>query len=110
MIAYIYYNYTNFLQVMNIYNGMCIDTIGNNAVGGKMGLYSCHGMGGNQVSLNSSFRQPKIFVAIKQRRMGIKMNSFIYLSKFVHKMVRDYTIIPWFLVLHLRKRHGVMAQ
>ncbi|XP_028397353.1 polypeptide N-acetylgalactosaminyltransferase 1-like [Dendronephthya gigantea] len=35
-------------EVMNEFNGMCIDTIGNNAVGGKMGLYSCHGMGGNQ--------------------------------------------------------------
>jgi hypothetical protein len=30
---------------------MCIDSLGNNKIGGKVGLYTCHGLGGNQVSL-----------------------------------------------------------
>jgi hypothetical protein len=43
-------NFVNF-QASNVYNGMCIDSLGNNKIGGKVGLYTCHGLGGNQVRL-----------------------------------------------------------
>lgn len=30
---------------------MCLDTLGNNKLGGILGMYGCHGMGSNQVWL-----------------------------------------------------------
>ena len=35
-----------------MYSGMCIDSLGNNKIAGKVGMYTCHGLGGNQVSLH----------------------------------------------------------
>ncbi|KAK3731855.1 hypothetical protein QZH41_020213 [Actinostola sp. cb2023] len=35
-------------EVRNLYNNMCVDTLGEKTKIDKVGLYSCHGMGGNQ--------------------------------------------------------------
>ncbi len=42
-------------------DNMCVDTLGGR-VGGKLGMYQCHGEGGNQVILTSLWSLYKMFI------------------------------------------------